>query len=92
MLLNEADTRAKLIDPAIHKCGWTEDLLRREETAGQLGRDFALALLEMGYHLSLDFRPAGKSKVQGVKTVGEFIQADNYRERWDGLGIQPVKT
>jgi len=34
MNLNEADTRAKLIDPAIHKCGWTEDLIRREETAG----------------------------------------------------------
>ncbi|HQO77702.1 MAG TPA: DEAD/DEAH box helicase family protein, partial [Thermodesulfobacteriota bacterium] len=25
---------AKLIDPAIHKRGWTEDLIRREETAG----------------------------------------------------------
>jgi len=34
LTLNEADTRAKLIDPAIHKCGWTEDLIRREETAG----------------------------------------------------------
>jgi hypothetical protein len=34
MPLNETDTRAKLIDPAIHKCGWTEDLIRREETAG----------------------------------------------------------
>ncbi|HEY6000546.1 MAG TPA: DEAD/DEAH box helicase family protein [bacterium] len=33
-MLNEADTRAKLIDPAIHNCGWTEDLIRREETAG----------------------------------------------------------
>ncbi len=32
--MNEADTRAKLIDPAIHKRGWTEDLIRREETAG----------------------------------------------------------
>jgi type I restriction enzyme R subunit len=31
---NEADTRAKLIDPAIHACGWTEELIRREETAG----------------------------------------------------------
>ncbi len=31
---NEADTRAKLIDPAIHKVGWMEDLIRREETAG----------------------------------------------------------
>lgn len=34
MSFSEADTRAKLIDPAIHKRGWTEDLLRREETAG----------------------------------------------------------
>ncbi|MDI9571421.1 MAG: DEAD/DEAH box helicase family protein [Pseudomonadota bacterium] len=33
-MFNEADTRAKLIDPAIHKRGWTEDLIRREETAG----------------------------------------------------------
>jgi type I restriction enzyme R subunit len=34
MNYNEADTRAKLIDPVIHKQGWTEDLIRREETAG----------------------------------------------------------
>lgn len=32
--LSESDTRAKLIDPAIHARGWTEDLIRREETAG----------------------------------------------------------
>lgn len=36
MTLGEADTRAKLIDPAIHKRGWTEDLIRREETAGSV--------------------------------------------------------
>ncbi len=36
MSLNEADTRAKLIDPAIHAKGWTEDLIRREETAGAI--------------------------------------------------------
>ena len=34
MSFNEADTRAKLIDPAIHRRGWTEDHIRREETAG----------------------------------------------------------
>jgi type I restriction enzyme R subunit len=34
MSLGEADTRAKLIDPALHARGWTEDLIRREETAG----------------------------------------------------------
>ncbi len=32
MFLSELDTRAKLIDPALHRCGWTEDLIRREET------------------------------------------------------------
>ena len=30
--LSETDTRAKLIDPALHDRGWTEDLIRREET------------------------------------------------------------
>ena len=34
MGLGESDTRAKLIDPALHARGWTEDLIRREETAG----------------------------------------------------------
>lgn len=33
MPLNESDTRSKLIDPALHTRGWTEDLIRREETA-----------------------------------------------------------
>jgi type I restriction enzyme R subunit len=36
MGLGESDTRAKLIDPAIHARGWTEDLVRREETAGAI--------------------------------------------------------
>jgi type I restriction enzyme R subunit len=33
---NEADTRAKLIDPILHRLGWTEDLIRRETTAGTI--------------------------------------------------------
>ncbi len=36
MALSEADTRAKLIDPALYTRGWTEDLIRREETAGAI--------------------------------------------------------
>jgi type I restriction enzyme R subunit len=32
--LNEAETRLRLIDPAIHARGWTEDLIKREETLG----------------------------------------------------------
>ena len=34
--LSESDTRAKLIDPAPHANGWTEDLIKREETAGAI--------------------------------------------------------
>ncbi len=33
---NESDTRSKLIDPVIHARGWTEDLIKREETAGAI--------------------------------------------------------
>jgi type I restriction enzyme, R subunit len=33
---SESDTRAKLIDPTIHARGWTEDFIRREETAGAI--------------------------------------------------------
>jgi len=29
-MLNEIDTRAKLIDPKLYESGWTEDLIRRE--------------------------------------------------------------
>jgi len=36
MPLNEADTRAKLIDPAIHTRGWTEDYIKREVSAGSI--------------------------------------------------------
>ena len=36
MPYNEADTRAKLIDPALHTAGWTEDYIRREETAPEI--------------------------------------------------------
>ncbi|HVF10944.1 MAG TPA: hypothetical protein VNA16_09090, partial [Abditibacteriaceae bacterium] len=36
MAMNEADTRAKLIDPAIHQRGWTEAHIKREESAGAI--------------------------------------------------------
>ncbi len=36
MSLNEAETRAKLIDPRLHACGWTEEHIKREETAGPI--------------------------------------------------------
>ena len=38
MRLNESDTRAKLIDPALHARSWLEDWIRREQTPGPLVR------------------------------------------------------
>jgi type I restriction enzyme R subunit len=49
MTFSEADTRSKLIDPAIHARGWTEELIRREETAGAIeivGRKAQLAAIK----------------------------------------------
>lgn len=31
-MLNEADTRAKLIDPKLHQCGWSEEKIVRNKT------------------------------------------------------------
>ncbi len=39
MPVTESDTRAKLIAPALHARGWTENLIRREETAGAIELD-----------------------------------------------------
>jgi type I restriction enzyme, R subunit len=36
MALSEADTRAKLIDPKLYQKGWTEEHIKREETAGTI--------------------------------------------------------
>lgn len=43
------------------------------------------------YHLSLDFRPQGKSKDLAVETVGEFINESVYIERFDSLGLSAVQ-
>ncbi len=61
MGFNESDTRAKLIDPAIHARGWTEDLIRREETAGAIeiidGRPRKQAKGRVDYTLRIKVTP-----------------------------------
>jgi type I restriction enzyme R subunit len=61
--LSEADTRAKLIDPAIHARGWTEDLIRREETAGTID--------------IIDSKPKRRSKGRIDYTLRIKIHPDN---------------
>ncbi len=36
MPLNEADARAEPIGPALHRRGWSGDVIRRETTAGKI--------------------------------------------------------
>jgi type I restriction enzyme R subunit len=61
MTLSESDTRAKLIDPALHARGWTEDLIRREETAGAIeiidGRPRRQAKGRVDYTLRIKVNP-----------------------------------
>ena len=61
MVLSESDTRAKLIDPALHQRGWTEDLIRREESAGAVyvigGRPRRQAKGRVDYTLRLQVAP-----------------------------------
>src|SRR5262249_50847165 len=60
--LTEADTRAKLIDPAIHARGGSEDLIRREESAGAVeivaGKARRRSRGRMDYTLRIRVNPA----------------------------------
>ncbi len=42
------------------------------------------------YHLSLDFKPQGRTKLPDVATVGAHIDADKFLERFDIVGVEPV--
>jgi hypothetical protein len=43
----------------------------------------------VSYHLSLDFKPQGRTKELDVRTVGEFIDGDSFVDRY-ALGVTPV--
>lgn len=42
------------------------------------------------YHLSLDFKPQGKTKLSAIETVGEYIDADSFLENYEALEVQPL--
>jgi len=65
MPLSESDTRAKLIDPTLHARGWTEDLIRCEETAGAVeiidGRPHKRSQGRVDYTLRVNSKKSEKS-------------------------------
>lgn len=42
-------------------------------------------------HLPLDKKPQGRQRETDTKTVGEYINADDYREKFDITGISPIE-
>ena len=87
-LLSEADTRAKLIDPALHDKGWTEDVIGREETAGVVevvagqprkgkGRvDYVLRLPGVRVPVALiEAKPARRDPGAGLQQAKDYAAA-----------------
>ena len=77
MTLNESDTRAKLIDPALHECGWTEDLIKREETAGAIVIDGGKALKQAKGRVDYVLRVKVSSEAQPVAVALIEAKAEN---------------
>ncbi|HWL15065.1 MAG TPA: hypothetical protein VNR00_05635, partial [Opitutus sp.] len=89
----EADTRAKLIDPALYRQGWTEAHIRREQTAGtiELTEDGAerLAPGRIDYVLRLPIsdgtQPVAvayvEAKRENALPIEGIGQAQNYQKR-----------
>jgi hypothetical protein len=80
MSLSESDTRAKLIDPALHGRGWTEDLIRREETAGAVeivdGKPVRRARGRTDYTLKVRVNPGTQpvaKQTTGIATINQKV-------------------
>ena len=88
MSLSEADTRAKLIDPALREAGWGEQLIRREETAGAvalIGGQSRRQNRRADYTLRLPAAPGGQPiAVALIEAKAEHLPPD--------YGLQQAKT
>jgi len=88
-LYNEADTRAKLIDPAIHARGWTEDLIKREETAGAIEIAGGAARRKSGGRIDYTLRVRIAPDAQPVAVALVEAKAENLPA---GHGLEQAKA
>ena len=65
----EADTRAKLIDPALYAVGWAEEHMRREETAGGIAVIGGEARRVSGGRVDYTLRPKASTSSQLQKAL-----------------------
>ncbi|MFQ5812988.1 MAG: DEAD/DEAH box helicase family protein, partial [Anaerolineae bacterium] len=91
-MLNEADTRAKLIDPQLHQSGWTEDAIQREyyltpETGGRVVLEGNVEKREKPRHADYLLRyrtyPVAivEAKAEGESHLAGMQQAKEYAAR-----------
>jgi hypothetical protein len=87
--LSESDTRAKLIDPAIHARGWTEDLIRREETSGAIDIIDGKAIKQVKGRIDYTLRVIPKPDAQPVAVA--LIEA-KAEDKPPGHGLEQGKA
>lgn len=96
---NEADTRANLIDPALHNRGWTSELIRREQTPGKVlnpggtawrgrGRVDYVLQLPLGVHGNLVAVAVLEAKSEKHNPWKGFSQAKRYADDMANLQWQ----
>ena len=92
MPYNEADTRAKLIDPSLRKVGWREEWISREKTAGTVQLSAAgakRARKRVDYVLSIplgaEMLPIAliEAKAEDQNPASGLEQVKEYRRRWN---------
>ena len=85
---SESDTRAKLITPALWRRGWTEDMIRREETLGAIMADEQGAYRSDKKRTDYVLRVIAKDGAQPVAVaLIEAKRSDNS----PGAGMEQVK-
>ncbi len=84
----EADTRAKLIDPKLHSREWTEDFIRREETAG--GIEIINGIAHVAPRGRIDYTLRLRVTLHSQPVAVAYIEAKAEKEA-PGAGLEQGK-
>ncbi len=76
MPLSEADTHAKLVNPAIYLRGWTEDHIKREETVGRVDQFAGRARRQAKGRTDLTLRIVVTAEMQPVAVAVIEVKKD----------------
>ncbi len=88
MDLSEADTHAKLVNPAIYARGWTEDHIKREESTGAVDLIAGRACRRSKGRVDLTLRVIVTAETQPVAVAVLEVKKDSYPP---GHGLDQAK-